>query len=286
MIRGLTYSIIEGLRGLKRARFSTAISVFTIFLSLLLIAIFLIIIINVRSLVTQIQARMELEAFIDPSLTEEQIKDLERQIKNLQGIEHVRFISKEQAAEIFKKEIGRDIFEILDDNPLPASFQIQLKPEFRSPSRSQKIFEQILQLEGIDEIIYRHDLLVLLEKYMHLFIIFVAALGGLLGLSSIILVSNTIKLVIFSRRKIIEIMKLVGATRGFIRRPFIVEGVFQGVFGGALAALFIAGIFKFISAQIPNMIFVDRRLYALLVLLGALFGFVGSVLSLRKFLKY
>ncbi len=286
MFRGLIYSFGEGLRGLRRARFSSTISVFTIFLSLIIIAVFLIVIINVRSIVTQIQSRMELEAFIDPTFSEEQIQELESQIKNLQAIEQIKYISKQQAAEIFKKEVGRDIFEILDDNPLPASFQIRLKPEFRSAGRTKEIFDQLLSLDGIDEIIYRHDLLVLLEKYMHIFVIFIAVIGAMLGLSSIILVSNTIKLVIFSRRKIIEIMKLVGATRGFIRRPFLIEGILQGLTGGILAALFMYGVFKIVNIEIPNIIFIDERIYWLLVALGVFFGFAGSIIALRKFLKY
>jgi len=286
LFSGITYSIAEGLRGLRRARFSTTVSIFTIFLSLIIIAIFLIIILNVRSIVLQIQSRMELEAFIDASFSEEQIEILKSQIKDLEGIEQVNYISKEKAAEIFREQVGHDIFEILDENPLPASFQIRLIPEYRSAKQAKQLFEQILSLDGIDEIIYRHDLLVLLEKYMHIFVLIIAALGLLLALSSIILVSNTIKLVIFSRRKIIEIMKLVGATRGFIRRPYIVEGVLQGFSGGALAALFIYFIFKIINIEIPDLILIDQRIYWVLILLGAFFGLVGSIIALRKFLKY
>jgi len=286
LFSGIIYSIAEGLRGLRRARFSTTVSVFTIFLSLIIIAFFLIVIFNVRFIVLQIQSRMELEAFIDASFSEEQIEILKSQIEDLQGIEQVNYISKEKAAEIFREQVGHDIFEILDENPLPASFQIRLKPEYRSAALAKQVFENILSLDGIDEIIYRHDLLVLLEKYMHIFMLIIASLGGLLALSSIILVSNTIKLVIFSRRKIIEIMKLVGATRGFIRRPYIVEGIFQGFFGGGLAALFVYFVLKIVNIEIPDLILIDQRIYWVLVLLGIIFGFMGSIIALRKFLRY
>ncbi|NOZ60109.1 MAG: hypothetical protein GXO74_00355 [Calditrichaeota bacterium] len=229
---------------------------------------------------------MELEAFIDESFSQEQIENLQSQIKDLPGIEQVNYISKEKAAEIFRKQVGHDIFEILDENPLPASFQIRLTPMYRSANRAKLLFDQILSLDGIDEIIYRHDLLVLLEKYMHIFVLVIATLGALLALSSIVLVSNTIKLVIFSRRKIIEIMKLAGATRGFIRRPYIVEGVLQGLSGGAFASLFIYFVFKIMNIEIPELILIDQRIYWVLVLLGGFFGFVGSFIALRKFLKY
>jgi len=280
------YSIAEGLRGLKRAKFSASISIFTIFLSLVIIAVFLIFIFNVHAIVGQIQSRMELEVFIDNSFTEEQIQELYRQINQLTGIEDVRYISKEKAAEIFKQQFGHDVFEILDDNPLPASFQIILKPQFRSADKVQMVFDQILKFEGIDEIIYRHDLLALLEKYMHIFLILIIIIGSLLALSSIILVSNTIKLIILSRKKIIDIMKLVGATQSFIRRPFLVEGIIQGALGGALAALFFYVLFRIINIEIPNLILIDQRIYILLLILGLFFGLSGSIIALRKFLKF
>ena len=110
--------------------------------------------------------------------------------------------------------------------------------------------------------------------------------GSLLAFGSIVLISNTIKLIIFSRRTIIEIMKLVGATRTFIRRPFVVEGVVQGLSGGILAALFYYLIFKVIKLEIPGLILIDQRIYSILILLGFLFGLLGSIFALRKFLKY
>jgi len=178
------------------------------------------------------------------------------------------------------------VFEILDDNPLPASFQVKLLPSFRSAAAAEKIINELLKFDGIDDILYRHDLLVLLEKYMQIFLIVMVIIGTWLALGSIVLISNTIKLIIFSRKTIIEIMKLVGATRGFIRRPFIIEGIVQGLTGGALASLFFYFLFKIIKLEIPGLILIDQRIYPLLMLLGLLFGFLGSVFALRKFLKY
>lgn len=286
MKRGFIYSIVEGFRGLRRAKFSASVSIFTIFLTLVIIAVLLIFIFNVHRIVSQIQSRMELEIFIDNSFIQEQIDSLQQRINKIEGIEFVRFVSKEAAAEFIKQQFGHEVFEILDDNPLPASFQITLLPSFRSAIAVEKIINELLKLDGIDDILYRHDLLVLLEKYMHVFLIIMLCVGSLLALGSIVLISNTIKLVIFSRRTTIEIMKLVGATRGFIRRPFIVEGIVQGVTGGGLASLFFYFVFKVIKLEIPGLILIDQRIYSILILLGFLFGLLGSVFALRKFLKY
>lgn len=285
-MRGFLYSIVEGLKGLRRARFSTSVSIFTIFISLVIIAIFLIFIFNVNWIIKQIQTRMELEVFIDNSYTQEQIDELQLQIKGIAGVEEIRYISKTEAAEIFRQQFGKDVFEILEENPLPASFQIRLNPEYRSARNAELVFNKILELEGIDEILYREDLLTILEKYMHFFVIIATIVGGLLALSSIILVSNTIKLVIYSRKKIIEIMKLVGATGSFIRRPFLVEGIVQGSCGGLVAALFFYGLFRIVDIEIPGFILIDDRIYALLIMLGLLFGLIGSLIAVRKFLNY
>ncbi len=286
MSTGFLYSITEGLKGLLRARFSTFASISIIFLSLILIGVFIVFILNVQRLINQIQSRMELEIFIDNSYTIEQIEELRRQITVIDGIDSVCYISKEEAANIFKEQFGQDIFEILDENPLPSSFQIKLKPDFRSVAKAQQMSDVINQLEGVDEVLYRQDLLILLERYIRIFLVIMLGIGLILAIGSIFLVSNTIKLIIFSRSTIIEIMKLVGATRQFIRRPFLVEGVIQGLIGGFLAALFLYMIFRIIKLEIPGIILIDKKNYIILIVLGMLFGLFGSLIALRKFLKY
>jgi len=286
LIAGLLYSIAEGLKGLRRAKFSAFVSISTIFLSLILIGVFIILILNARRIVNQVQSRVEMEIFIDNSYTIEQILALRLRILGIDGVDSVRYVSKQQAAEIFKQQFGQDVFEILDDNPLPSSFQVTLKPSFRSVSLAEQVAQQLQALEGIDEVFYRQDLLVILEKYIRLFVIIVFGIGALLAAGSIFLVSNTIKLIILSRSQIIEIMKLVGATRRFIRRPFLVEGVIQGLIGGSLAALCFYLIQKAIKFEIPGLIIIDQKNYPILILLGFLFGLLGSLLALRKFLKY
>lgn len=282
----MIYAIVAGVKGLRRAKFSTFVSISTIFLSLVLIGVFVIIILNANRLVNQIQSRLELEIFVDNSYSSDQIQDLQRRILNLNEIDSVQYISKDEAAAIFEQQFGQDIFEILDENPLPSSFQVKLKSNYRSAAYAKQISEKLSQLEGIDEVFYRQDLLIILERYIKILVVLMLVIGLLLGMGSIFLVSNTIKMIIFSRNSIIEIMKLVGATRPFIRRPFLVEGIIQGLLGGVLAALFFYFTLKIIKIEIPGLILINPENYSLLVILGILFGLLGSVIALRKFLKY
>ncbi len=286
MSRGYLYSILEGVKGLRRAKFSAFVSIFTIFLTLCLMGVFTILVLNVQRFVNQLKGRLELEVFVDNSLVDEQLAALQQQIARLDGVDSVRYISKERAAEIFKQEVGQDIFVILDDNPLPASFQIKLLPAFQSSVRAMAVAASLRQLPGVDEVIYRHDLLVRLERYSRLLLIAILGIGVLLAIGAIFLVYNTIKLIILSRRSVIEIMKLVGATRRFIRRPFVVEGMIQGLVGSSLAALLFYSLATGLKEEIAGFITVDAMLYPGLILAGIFLGLVGSLLALRKFLKY
>lgn len=286
MSTGFRYSIAEGLRGLRRAKFSAFVSIFTIFISLVSIGLFLVFIFNVNRIMNQIKSRMELEAFIDNSFTSEQIETLRNHIQNLPGIDSVRYISKAEAAEVFKKEVGQDIFEILDDNPLPPSFQIKLKPAFQSSSRTKDISNVLLKFDGIDEVLYRYDIMALLERYFRIFLMISFAIGLVLAIGAIFLIYNTIKLIIFSRRSAIEIMKLVGATPRFIRRPFIIEGIIQGIVGGGFAALLFYLLFQIAKRKIPEIIVAADMIYGAFILLGIFFGYLGSSFALRKFLRY
>ena len=251
----------------------------------MLIGIFIIFILNARRVIARIQSRMELEVFIDNSYTMIQVEVLRQRILNIDGIDSVRYVSKEEALEIINQQLNQDILEILDENPLPSSFQVKLKPSVRSAANAQQISDQLNQLEGVDEIFYRQDLLIILEKYIRIFLIIVLGIGLLLGMGAVFLVSNTIKLIIFSRSNIIEIMKLVGATSRFIRRPFLIEGVIQGLIGGCLAALVFYLILKIVKLEIPGLILIDPKSYPALIILGIIFGLFGSLFALRKFLR-
>ena len=168
---------------------------------------------------------------------------------------------------------------------MPSSFQVKLKPKVRSSVNAQQISEQLNQLDGIDEVFYRQDLLIILEKYMRIFLIVALGIGLILGLGAVLLVSNTIKLIIFSRSNSIEIMKLVGATRRFIRRPFLIEGIIQGLIGGFLAALLFYLILKIVKLEVSGIIVIDQKIYSVLIILGIIFGLIGSLFALRKFLR-
>jgi len=284
----LRYTLKESFSGFKRAKLSSTITIFTITISLVLLSIFVIITLNAKMLVDSIRERVELEAFLESTITQDQIDNLRQRIQTTPGVARITYISKEEAAKIFKKEFGEDINDVLDFNPLPPSFKITLKEEYRTSEKVQEIYNRLIQLDGVESVRYRKTLLELLDKRAHLFTMISIGLGAIIGLSSIFLVSNTIRLAIYAKRKIIATMKLVGATRGFIRRPFIIEGILHGFIGGALATGFIYLLMEIaitqISPDVLSIIYIEPYFYGAIVVVGCVLGFFGSLISIRRFL--
>jgi len=240
-----------------------------------------------QQFVQWIQNKVEIETFLDRSLSQTKRESLIRQVENLEGISNVSYISEEQAARILQKEgFGEDIFNVLDHNPLPASLKIKINNSFKTTQELKRISGQLQMLEGIDEVVYQKKILLILDRYIKIGTIVAVIIGVIIGLSSIFLVSNTIKLSIYARRKILRTMQLVGATNRFIRVPFYFMGFFQGVFGGLIANGLIFGILYFFRIYISNAIWMDNRVFLLIGISGICLGWIGSFFSIRRFLKF
>jgi cell division transport system permease protein len=283
----ISFIIREGLGGFRRAKLSTAVSVVTISISLILLGMFTIVTRNAANLVESIRNKVEIEAFLQESLKPSDIDSLRAKILDLAGVDSVTFISKEEAARIFKEEFGEDIHKVLDFNPLPQSFKVALKEGFRNAESADQIQKQIRRLKGIDDVVYRKAILEFIDKRVRTVSLIALGLGILITLSAIVLVSNTIRLTIYSKQQIIETMKLVGATPGFIRLPFILEGISQGFLGGLIASaviyLLVEVVFPRFAPELTELLSAGYLLYSALIIVGAFLGFIGSLLSIRRF---
>ena len=282
----LLYSIKEGLEGFRRARLASFVSISIVAVSLILVGTFLVISVNMTRLVRGIQKRMSLEVFIDNTLTDDEIATLENEIRAIEGIYEVEFISKEKAAQTFKEEFGENIFEILDENPLPSSFRLALDVDFRGAQAADAIVQGINELKGVTEVVYRAELFRLIDRYIDILITSILVIGILILLGSLIVISNTIRIIIHSKRAIIAVMKLVGATPSFIRRPYLVEGMVQGMVGGGIAALILFAIVKISHIEMPGLLYIENEIYGIIILIGIVFGWFGSLYAVRRLLRY
>ncbi|HEX9654296.1 MAG TPA: permease-like cell division protein FtsX, partial [bacterium] len=232
---------------------------------------------------------VELEVFLDDSLDEGQIQEMADKIKRFAGVQDLTFISKEMAIYEYKnlfKEKQEDYFEVLGYNPLPASFRVKLAEDYRNSAGAEKVFKYLSSISNIEEhdIVYRREYVIMLEKHLNVAIAAVFIVGVILGLSALLLVSNNIRLIILTRQRIIETMKLVGATRFFVQMPLYIQGVIEGFLGGAFAALFLYALLRLAEVEIPGYIVMDLRMYMMLVNLGILLGLSGSFMAVRRYL--
>jgi cell division transport system permease protein len=283
------YTIKEGFSGFRRARLSSVITIFTMTISLLLLGLFAIIYQNTNSIIQSFRDKVEMEVFIAAETDPVRIDSIGTVLSEVPGIAGSQYISKAEAARIFKREFGEDINAVLDFNPLPASFKLRLQPEYRNSDSAAAVHAVLSGIEGVDDVVYRKTLLELLDKRVKVFIGASAAIGLTLLIAAIFLVSNTIRLTIYAKRKLIATMKLVGATRSFIRMPFLIEGMLHGLLGGLLSAGLIWSITllarRFVSTELSEFFRVDPLFYAIMITIGIILGLLGSSWSVKRFIS-
>lgn len=280
----LLYGIKEAVSGFAKARVSTAITIFTVFFLLLILGLVVILSVNMHRLVTVLNASYDLHVFLANTISEGEIKQLKEEIMGMQGVLNVDYISKESAATEFKKEFGEDIFENLEENPLPASLIIQLSEDSKNRMAVDTIANRLEERSEIDEVVLHQGALDVLLKFSNISRIVMYILAFFVFFGSLFMISNTIRLIIIAKQQIIATMKLVGATDAFIRRPFIIEGMLQGLIGGFLTFSIILAVVFLLNAQWPGLIFVPPQIYWGIILAGLFFGFIGSQFAMKRFL--
>jgi cell division transport system permease protein len=223
--------------------------------------------------------------------------DQSRLIQNIQDrpeVEKVEFISKSEALRRFQKILkGNEqiIRDLQNENPLPESYEIHLKKAFRSREKMQSLATWLSQKREIEDVVYGQEWVERFTTAMHLLRIIGGVFGGLLILAAVFIISSTIKITLYARKKELEIMQLVGATNFFIKIPFVLEGIFQGLLGAALA---VGGCYLFFQALMGKMVqvfampefpFLPISTIAAILVGGMLLGASGSIISVGRFLK-
>jgi cell division transport system permease protein len=283
------FLVKEGISGLWRAKFPSFVAIITIAIAMTLLGITYITGTEIYNIVDRMKTQLQIEIFLLPGATETEMARIENALNSEELVADFRFVSKDEAADRFSAEFGEDIYEVLEVNPLPSSYTVQISSNYQTFSEVSSFAESIQNLGGIDEVKYRQNFLQLLERYYRA----AAVVGGvimaiILG-AAVLLVGNTIKLSIFAKREVIRIMRLVGATNRFIRTPFIIEGIIQGLLGslGALFILYVlvSGTNYFLTGILNAGLAMDPVLILGVLVIGIFFGFIGSTRSIRMFLS-
>ncbi|MDE4541098.1 permease-like cell division protein FtsX [Thermoanaerobacterium sp. R66] len=287
------YYIKEGLTNVKRNRAMTVASITSVTAALLILGLFLIIILNVDSMAIQVESQLELKAFINDNYDAAKVAKVGEEIKAISGVKSITFESKKDALNNFKKQLGDKSYLVNgleNDNPMPQSFIVKVT----DANMMKQVSEEIKKIDGVTQVSYGQDVvdkllgIIKIIRIVGLFVILI------LFIISVVIISNTIKLGVFARRREINIMKYIGATDWFIRWPFLVEGIVLGLVGSVLAIAILGFIYGYASDLVNNKLIIFTLLPAGVVIkqslvyflaMGSLIGAIGSGISIKRFLN-
>lgn len=287
------YFIKEVYTSFKRNIWMTLASIFTVVLSLFILGFFSIVILNLNKMADTLESQVQISVYLKDDLSQEEIDETKETLSKIEGLQDIKFTTREEAMENFKERLGDQQFllDALDDtNPLPDSFSLTVT----SPQQVKTIADTAAALDSVESASYSQDIINHLFNLTHLIRLIGVALIILLTGAAIFIISNTIRLTVFARRKEIAIMKYVGATDWFIRWPFLLEGICLGFIGGGLATIFLYIVYNQVTQEIYEAMaffplisqhpFIDYISLAILVA-GIIIGALGSTISLKRFLK-
>lgn len=296
-MRNLIYYIVRALRNMRQSPFLCSAAISTVMVALVIMAFFALVVLNVEQLTRNWGREIQVTAYFEQVLPEADILRKQQSIGAFPEVSGVEFTSSQQAFENFSRRLGddADILQGMNKDFLPASLTIRLKSEFRNRAGVDKVINRLRQDRHFAELRYAQDWLEKFEAFLALLHAAGLVLGGFLLFAALFIVSNTIRLTLFARRDELEVMALVGATPGFIKTPFLVEGALQGAIGGTLALLLSYGFYQLylkedlshllIASGIGQIDFLPPLWQGGLVVTGTCLGLVGSFLSLRKLVR-
>lgn len=265
-------------------------------LALLVIGLFGLLILHTNKLRTLIQENIELQVYLDKGLTDANRIKINKILASKdftarkEGNAQIEFISKEQAAKEFFAESGEDVVSFLGENPLRDAFILKLQPAYYQTDSLQQIRQEIESQSGVFEVTYVKSLIESINENQTKIALMLVGFTAILLTAVIILINNTIKLALFSQRFLIRSMQLVGATRNFIRRPFLYRAFLQGVLSGLLASGLLFLLLNWAYSKLEDLQLLAQPeemfiLFGLLVLLGAVIGYLGTRRAINKYLK-
>jgi cell division transport system permease protein len=289
MMSKLTFLLIESVRALFRARVPAIISSITIAITLVVFSSAYFFYENMVGFTNKFTAQFNIEVFFDSELSEKRSVQLFNDILLIRGIEQGEFIDKEKAASLFKRYFKDDINNIIGNNPLPMGGNFDISISHRSPGMMSKITREIRGMGGVDEAAFQHDVVSRVDRIIDNLLGFSIVVGIAILLISIILVSNTIRLIIHAKQHSIETLHLLGATNSFIRFPFIMEGIYQGLIGSSMALLFLSLLYSLQAYLIESLVRIHLVIPDMMIagnlLVGILLGLTGSYRGISKYLK-
>ncbi|MHB1096541.1 MAG: cell division protein FtsX [Gemmatimonadaceae bacterium] len=277
-------AVREALLAFRRAPMLSALSITTIAFSLFAFGLFGLVALNIRNALRTVEDRVEIRAFVADGTGAEATSAALGDIGAFPEAASVRLVTQAQALDRARRELG-EFSDVFEEGILPASIEVRLKPGFRDPETVRAVAKRIEVYDFIDDIRFGEEWVEKLHRLRNIATLAGVALGLTFAIVAIIIIGSTIRMAVMARAREIAIMRLVGATNGFIRAPFLIEGFLKGTLGGVLALVLAWIALTIINRFVVHATFFDTWMGVVGVMAGASIGLAGSALSVGRHLR-
>jgi cell division transport system permease protein len=283
----MPYALREALAAFRRTPLLTALSVIAIAFALFVIGLFGLTAFNIRRAIEMVEEKVEIVAYLTDETTAAQLQTSRAEIAALPAVAQVRHVTKTEALATAMAEMQefKDVFSDLENNPLPASFEVSMKPGSRSPEQVERVAKRIQAYPFVEDVRYGRDWLNTIFMLRRIAGGVAMVIGGAFALVAAIVIATAVRITVFARRDEIGIMRLVGATDGFVQRPFLIEGLASGLLGGVLAAGLTYVTYKLLGSTMFAVEWLPSEWIVLTVLAGTAFGLLSSLIAVRRHLQ-
>lgn len=291
---GLFYFIAEAFRGLRANSLVNLLAVGTISMAMLLVGFFLIVFLNLQAAVNSLGDRLEMSVYLKDGLTEQEKDFIQHRIKMEPGVKKVSYLSRAEALQLFKKELkGQEtLIQGLAENPLPDSYELAFDSRSVDAERLEVLAGNFSEYRGVEDVSYGKEGARVLAGVYTAITYGGMALAVLLGVTVVFIISNSVRLALYSRGQEIELMQWIGATRGFIQGPFLVEGMMLAMLGSALAIGILGGVYYALPREVVLFLsrsngldFLPLSVVACMIIGGGVLGLAGGLVSVSRFLE-
>ena len=274
----------------SKLRSSYLTLVISVSLVLFLLGVLGLVLINAKELSDYFRESLSFSVMLNDDAKEADIRMLQKDLDAKLYVKSTEYVSKEEAAVKMKEDLGEDFINFLGDNPLPPSIDVYLYASFTSPDSVAKIEKYVLEYPFVKEVYYQESLLFLINENVRKISFFLLVISSFLFLIALTIINNTIRLSVYSKRFLIRTMQLVGATRSFIRRPFLVQSAFHGLMAALIAMSLLMGLLYLIEKEFLMMFTFESTnllllLGASLIITGVLINLISTFFSVNRYLS-
>lgn len=283
----MPHSLREAIAAFRRAPLLVIISIVAVSLSLFVIGLFGLTAYNIQATLDAMEERVEVVAYLSDDATLDQARRAEQEIRGRPEVLDVRFVTRTEALATAMQELPefQEAFSGLETNPLPASLEVRMQPGYRTPAATESLAEHVLTFPFVEDVHFGRDWV---EKIVALQRIAGGAtliIGGAFAAVAGIIIATAVRIAVFARREEIEIMRLVGATDGFIRRPFLIEGFLAGIIGALTAVALTYLAYHLVNLTLMRILWIPEAWLVATIVVGAGYGFLASAIAVRRHLR-